>query len=359
MKKSLYFTPGPAQLYPTVIKHFQKGFDLQIPSISHRGKQFSEIFADAATGLKKLLLIPDDYHIFFVGSATEAMERTIQNCVEKYSWHFVNGSFSKRFFVTAEELGKQPLSSTVDSGLGFDFKHIAIPDKTELICFTHNETSTGVMLPTKEIEKMAKHYTDMLVAVDIVSSVPYVDLDYRLLDVVFFSVQKGFGLPAGLGVMIVSPRAIEKSEKLLEKGISVGSYRGFSSLLAFANKNQTLETPPVLEMYVLGKVIKDMQRKGIEVIRKETDEKAEMLYDFFDHSDVFSAVIRDKKFRSRTVILADIQKVKGNLEKILLQKGFIVGSGYGIHKNTQIRIANFPTHSISDMKRLIKALKAV
>src|SRR6185437_3618979 len=212
--KKIFFTPGPSQIYPTAYTYFQNGFKENIPSISHRSKGFQEIYQNLEMGIKKLLGIPKEYHIFIVGSGTEAMERTIQNCVERYSFHFVNGSFSKRFFTTANELGKNPEMHEVALGQGFDFPNIVIPKKTELLCFTHNETSAGVMTPAKEIENIAKKHPEKLVAVDTVSSSPYVDLQYRLLDVVFFSVQKLFGLPAGMGIMIVSPRAIKKAESL-------------------------------------------------------------------------------------------------------------------------------------------------
>ena len=357
--KTIYFTPGPAELYPTTISHFQKGFSAHIASISHRGKKFQEIYQELETDLKKLLTIPKDYHVFIIGSGTEAMERTVQNCVEKYSFHFVNGSFSKRFFTAAKELGKNPTSFEVPFGKGFDFNNVIIPKKTELICFTYNETSTGVMIPAGEIEGIAQKYPDTLVVVDTVSSAPYSDINYRLLDVVFFSVQKGFGLPSGLGVMIISPRAIRKSEEIAKKGMSVGSYHSFATLLQFAQKYQTPETPPVMEMYVLGKVIQDMQKMGIRKIRKETEEKAKLLYEFLDASDTFSAFIKGKNFRSQTIIVVDIQKAKKNVKKMLAEKGFIVGSGYGANKETQIRIANFPTHTVKDVRRLINELKSM
>jgi phosphoserine aminotransferase len=355
--KKLYFTPGPSELYPTIHKHFQKSLQTQIGSISHRSLQFQEIYQDLVSGLKELLTIPDDYHIFVVGSGTEAMERTIQNCVEKYSFHFVNGSFSKRFFLMAADLHKKPQSNEVPFGQGFSFRKITIPNETELICFTHNETSSGVMIPAKEIESIAKNHPDKLIAVDIVSSVPYVDLDYKLTDVVFFSVQKGFGLPAGLGVMIVSPRAIKKAQALEQKKINIGSYHSFPKLLHYAQKQQTHETPPLLAMYLLGKVIKDMQKKGIVRIRKETDQKAKLLYDFLDQENILTAFVKEKNWRSQTVIVADIQKAKKDVKKLLAKKGFIVGNGYGKNKNTQIRIANFPAHSVQEVKRLIKELR--
>jgi phosphoserine aminotransferase len=357
--KKIYFTPGPSELYPTVPKHFHNSLKTQIGSISHRSLQFQQIYQELVISLKKLLMIPDEYHIFIVGSGTEAMERTVQNCVETYSFHFVNGSFSKRFFIMAKELDKNPEKSEVPIGQGFDFKKITIPKSPELICFTQNETSSGVIIPVKEIAAIAKKHPDALIAVDIVSSVPYVDLDYKLLDIVFFSVQKGFGLPAGLGVIVVSPRAIEKAKLLEQKEVNIGSYHSFPKLLHYAQKQQTHETPPLLAMYLLGKVINDMQKKGIDKIRMETEQKAKLLYDFLAGSEKLSLFIKEKKWRSQTVIVADIQKVKKDVKKILAKKGFIVGSGYGENKHTQIRIANFPAHSVKDVKRLIKELKIV
>lgn len=370
--RKIYFTPGPSQLFPTVIDHFNKAFEENIASTSHRSKQFQEMYQNITDDLKKLLQIPKDYQIFIVGSGTEAIERTIQNCVEKYSFHFVNGSFSKRFFTMSEELGKKPEKYEVAFGEGFTVsdnvhskKNVSknlidqiVPKRTELICFTHNESSTGVMTPFVQIENIAKKFPDTLIAVDIVSSVPYADLKYKMLDVVFFSVQKGFGLPAGLGVIIVSPRAIKKAKKILQKKKSIGSYHAFPTMFEFANKNLTYETPPVLEMYIFGKVIADMLTIGIDNIRLETEKKASVLYDFLDTNKSFSPYVLVPQFRSQTIIVVDITKTKTDIKKVLSEKGIIVGSGYGKQKDTHIRIANFPTHSIESIQRLIKQLKA-
>src|SRR5258706_11076525 len=97
----IYFTPGPSQLYPTVRKHIDEALAEDIGSISHRGKKFEELFSQTVTNLRMLLKVPQTRRIFFLSSGTEAMERVIENCVKKESFHFVNGSFSKRFFDTA------------------------------------------------------------------------------------------------------------------------------------------------------------------------------------------------------------------------------------------------------------------
>ena len=117
-----------------------------------------------------------------------------------------------------------------------------------------------------------------LLVVDAVSSLPYPDFDYSQLDSVFFSVQKGFGLPAGLGVWMVNEKCIAKAESLLSKGISIGSYHNIPSLQSHAVKYQTPETPNVLGIYLLSKVVGDMVRRGI---RHDYERKQNIKQHFF------------------------------------------------------------------------------
>jgi phosphoserine aminotransferase len=352
----VFFTPGPAQLYPTTKKHVQTALDTDICSISHRSKLFQEIFSTTIANIKKLFNIPKDYHVFFLSSGTEAMALTILNCVNKESFHFVNGSFSKRFFIIAQELRKQPKKMEVDFGKGFDLSNVNIPESAEVVCFTHNETSTGVFTPLEEVYPLRERYPDKLFALDIVSSAPYANIDFAKFDCVFFSVQKGFGLPAGLGVIALSPRAMKKAIDLHEKGINIGSYHNFPILLHYAKKNQTHETPPVLQIYLLGKVLEDMLEKGIANIRQETDAKAKVLYDFFDNHPRWSVFVKEKKFRSPTVITVHTGDETAKIKLFLTEKGMPVGGGYGVHKETQIRIANFPTHTMKQMQELLTLL---
>ena len=354
--KNIYFTPGPSHLYPTVKQHIRQALDEDIPSLSHRSEKFHTIVKSVYDRLRDLLHIPADYQIFFVASGTEAMERILQNCVNESSFHFVNGSFSKRFYQTALELKKQAVAHTVAVGEAFDFAKVTIPN-TELIAFTHNETSAGTAIPLDDIYRIAKSHPDSLTVVDIVSSVPYVNLDYSKLDCVFFSVQKGFGLPAGLGVLIISPRALQKGMQRAKNGGDVGSYHRFETMYVQAQKYQTIETPNVLDIYLLSNVISDMLQKGITVIRKETDKKAALLYTFFDSHNSLRPLVKEKAFRSNTVIVVETPKGSKPILDTLKQQGFIVGAGYRELKEKQIRIANFPATSQSEVQKLITAIK--
>jgi len=205
---NIFFTPGPSQLYPTVKKHLLYALRENIPSISHRGQRFQEIYEGTVSGLRQLLNIPDSHRVYFLTSGTEAMERCVENCVEKESFHLVNGSFSKRFYNTALELRKKSQIHEVAPGAGFALSDITISKHTELICVTQNETSTGVQVPMSDVYRLKKQYPDKLIALDIVSSAPYVNVDFKKVDLVFFSVQKGFGF----GSYYCEPRCIRKSK---------------------------------------------------------------------------------------------------------------------------------------------------
>ncbi|MDD2822460.1 MAG: aminotransferase class V-fold PLP-dependent enzyme [Candidatus Daviesbacteria bacterium] len=354
--KNIYFTLGPSQLFPGVEGFVKKALSEDILSLFHRSPKGQDIYQSATENLKILLNIPKDFHIFFLSSSTEAMEKILENCVEKNSFHFINGAFSERFYETATELKKKPLFLKAPLGEGFDFTKVKIPSNTEVICFTQNETSTGVALNPNDIYRFKKLHPQKLIAVDIVSSIPTIDLDYSMIDLSFFSVQKGFGLPAGLAVLIVSPQAFKKAMELKNKGLNIGSYHNFANLQHYALNNQTMETPNVLGLYLLNKVVTKMLKIGIKSIKQHTDKKAKLLYDFFDSDKRFEPFVKDKNLRSKTVIVINVQTDSQQIAEKLATNGIIIGTGYKQLKSSQIRIANFPAHNLKDIKKLIANL---
>jgi phosphoserine aminotransferase len=282
------------------------------------------------------------------------MERIIENCAEKHSFHFVNGEFSKRFFATAQELKKYPQKIEINPIEEFDFDK-GMPADTELICFTQNETSTGACVSMERICKVKKENPEKLMAVDIVSSVPYVNVDYSLVDCAFFSVQKGFGMPSGLGVIVANEKTIEKSKSLAKKNLSIGSYHSFISLADSAKKSQTPETPNVLGIFLLGKIAEELNEKGISHIRKETEEKADAIYNFFDNHDSYRPFVKNKNIRSKTVIAINADDSQKTIKR-LAEHNFIVGAGYKDYRDRQIRIANFPMHRLKDVENMLSLI---
>jgi phosphoserine aminotransferase len=356
--KTTFLTPGPSELYFTVEDHLRVAMRENVCSISHRSKQFETIFSHAVSELRTLLQIPENFHIVFTSSANETWERLLQNCVEKESFHLVNGSFSKKFFSFSEDLGLDSTKHEVDFGQGFDMDSVEVPESAELICAIANETSSGVMTPMAEIAKLKERYPDKLLAVDVVSAIPFFQPDFSKVDSIYFSVQKGMGLPAGLGVWIFNEKCVEKSEQIRAKGKSTGTYHSISALLGKSKNNQTPETPNILGIYLLGKICEDMNRKTVEMIRQETIYKSALIYGLLERNKNLEPFITDEKQRSKTVLVANLLNgTSSELIAKLKESNIEIGSGYGKYKESQIRIANFPTHSKEIFEKLYDLLE--
>lgn len=350
MSNKIYFTPGPTQLFYTVAEHIKSALKNDIGSISHRSKAFEAVFQETRENLTELLNLPDGYEIYFTGSANEVWERIIQNLVEKSSHHFVNGSFANKFYSFAKQYY---LSSTIsESEPGKAFNDLTIPDDAELISCTLNETSIGYQFPLADIYTLREQHPDKLIAIDGVSAFPCINLDFSKIDTAYFSVQKSFGLPSGLGVWIVNEAAIEKAQMLEASGAHTGSYHRLSELRKYGIKNQTPETPNTFSIYLLGKIVKDMLDRGIQNIQNETIYKSTLLYQTLDSHPNFEPFVSEKANRSKTVIVSNCKEENNVIIDNFVQKGWVLGSGYGSFSDKHIRIANFPMHSKEQIEQL-------
>ncbi len=358
MSHQTFLTPGPSALYPSFEKHLRTALDAQIPSISHRGKKFQSIYRETFEALQELFSLPEEYAVLFCGSANEIWERLLMNCVEKHSFHLVNGAFSKKFYQFSQQLHLQSGQQTAAFGAGFELENTQIPKDTELLALTHNETSAGVIMPEEVIHQLATQNPDALTVVDMVSSAPYPQLDFRKIDSAYFSVQKAFGMPAGLGVWLVNKACLAKAEEIEKniEGRSTGTYHRLTHLWETFEKFETPETPNVLGIYLLGKIAQDMLQKGRDTIRKETDLKANMLYDFVEKKEGLEIFVQNPAHRSPTVIVVNTATESSKIIQKIAAKGFEIGSGYGEYKNKQIRIANFPATSVAQIEEFIKVL---
>ena len=355
MKGTTTFAVGPSQIYFTVEDHIRQAFREGIPSISHRSPEFENIFRSTTESIRALLNVPSDFYLFFTSSATEVWERASQNLIDKTSYHFVNGSFSQRFYETAMQLDKKATAYVVDTGKGFESPEA--PDGTELIAMIANETSTGVTTGNDFIAQVRQKNPKALIIVDAVSALPYQDIDFTVIDSCYVSVQKGFGLPAGLGVWMVNERCIAKAEELKSKGKNIGTYHSIPSYLTNAKKNQTPETPNVLGIYLLSKVLEDFLRRGIGIIRKETEYKAAILYYALENHSLLKPGVEEKKWRSKTSIAVDTGSWTEKLRVYLEAHHLIPGEGDGPFKKTQLRFGNFPAHSKEVYEKLVDRIQ--
>ncbi len=342
--KHIFFTVGPAQIHPIYASIMQQALQAQIGSISHRSKTFMAIYEDADMHLRTLMNIPNTHAILFAGSASELWERILLNTVQQHSFHFINGEFSQKFFNYAKALNKQSEHLTIENGNGF-LGNLEVPDNTELICTTQNETSTGVRWQTEQLKVLKEKYPNKLLCTDIVSSAPLQEVDFNFMDMAFFSVQKAFGMPAGLGVWIVNKNILEKAKAIKKSGISIGAHQTLEAYLKNYENWQTPSTPNVMAIYCLGKIAEWYNANNFAALKKELFVRMDNLYEALSNSNVFTPLVVDKNSRSRTIAVFNTSKPAAQIIEAAKHTGLILGSGYGSLKEYQIRVGNFPAIS--------------
>ena len=356
MKKPFNFTfaVGPTQISTPVKKDIEYAAQNNLLSISHRGKEFTEISKNTIDALRNLYNVPEDYHIFFTSSATECWEICARNLVEKEAYAFVAGHFSGAFSKCLTSWGKTCHINEVNWGEINNLNEAEIPKSAELITLCHNETSTGVCLTMPQIEALQKRYPGKLIAVDVTSSIGACHLNIELADVWYFSVQKGFGLPSGLGVIFVGPRAMEKSKQLLDEKHPQGFFNFANMEKQMANgKFQTIPTPNILGIYLLGEQCNRFIKSGFEHTVKHIEDRANDLYTFFNNHPQTKPFVTNKNARSPYSLC--IYVGSENLEyykKVAAQKGVQLGGGYGPLKEDHMRVANYPAIADADIETL-------
>lgn len=348
-----YFTVGPSAIYPKVDEWCQEFFNSGWGAISHRSSTFKDIYKQLDSELRILINIPSSHAIFVASSGSEIMERILQNCVQKESFHFVNGSFSKKFYTYAQRLGIKAEKLEVEFGKGF-LELPDIPSSSELICLTHNETSTGIKTSEEFIHKVKIKNPDKIVVVDTVSSAPLVQLDFKLIDICFFSSQKAFGLPAGLGIFIINQNLAQRLAAE-EINLGKGAHNTLADYLLNYKDFQTPSTPNVLGVYLMSKVAESMNQIGRDQLIQDLLAKKKKLHEIFTNNP-YLKLVNDNVHGSDTVIVTEFLKEK-NLVKELLRKNQIVySSGYGPFIDTQLRFSNFPANTWEDILFLEKVL---
>jgi phosphoserine aminotransferase len=326
------FYPGPAKVYPAVADYAAEAIRTGIVSKNHRSTEFMNIVQETTRLLRDKLDIPADYHVALVSSATECWEIVAQSLTKKTTLHPTAGAFGEKWREYAHRI--RPYT-----GLG----------EVDILCVVQNETSNGSQVSMTQLQQW-RNQCPYLIAVDAVSSMAGIALDWQLADVWFASVQKCFGLPAGLAVFIYSPDALRRAEAINERD-------HYNSLL-FMHENfqkfQTPYTPNGLGIYCLMRVL--AQLPPIADVDAQTKRRAADWYRFFEDEladSPLSVLIDNKEMRSDTVIAisgaaADIAAVK----KAASAAGITLGNGYGTWKDTTFRIANFPAITDAEIEQL-------
>ena len=340
------FIPGPTHVVDEILEA------MAVPMIGHRDKLYSDLHGQVVTKLKKFL--QTNGHIYLsTSSSTGMMEGSIRNCVNNKVLMTDCGAFSKRWAQIATLNGKEIDLIKVEMGQATTPEMVdeyLSKGGFEAVCITHNETSTGVMNPIKEIGALVKEkYPDVLVLVDAVSSMAGTEIkvDEWGLDVVLAGTQKAFALPPGLCVVTVSEKAFQRSLDVENRGF----YFNFEELEKKAIKNQTPATPAISIINALNVQMDRIFKEGVEARFQRHLDMAEHVRSWTRKN---FALYSDENYLSPTVTnvhnTREIDVVNLNAE--LAKRGAMLSNGYGDLKGKCFRIAHMGDLQVADVQWL-------
>ncbi|MBA9075538.1 MULTISPECIES: aminotransferase class V-fold PLP-dependent enzyme [Rufibacter] len=333
----LNFYPGPSKVYPQIRDFMVMAYDEGLLSIPHRSERFVHMMRELVGLLRKKLNIPQDYYLFFTSSATECWEIITQSLTPHKSLHLYNGAFGEKWGQYARRLRPDCYSQSFGVNDVLDVPNIPVEDDTDVICVTQNETSNGTQVSMETLLKLQNQFKDPLLAVDATSSMAGLNLKFIRADIWFASVQKCFGLPAGMAVLVCSPRTVQRAKALNDK-------KHYNSLVFLYEKMlnyQTGHTPNVLNLYLMRQMLERLPL--IKQVDQQLVKRSQELYSFFEELTEVQLLVENPEVRSQTVLAVQgTGKQILEIKKNAAAQGITLGNGYGDWAKNTFRIANFP-----------------
>jgi predicted phosphoserine aminotransferase len=345
------FVPGPVDVDPEVAAQQTKKM------VAHRSKEFETIFRSASE--KAQALFGTQYRVLIsASSGTGLQEAAVRNLVKDRVLSCVNGAFSKRWYEVATTNGKAVDKLDVEWGTPVTPEKVAEAlqqEKYDTITVVHNETSTGLQNPIKEIAQAVHEVSpDTLICVDTVSSLGGVnfEMDAWGLDFVLTSSQKALALPPGLSLAAVSDRAMARAEEVPNRGW----YFDILRLEKHRLKDSTPATPAIGLIYALDFQMDRILQETIPGRAARHDGMRQRV-EAWALANGFGMYAQEG-YRSQTVsCITNTKNVDiSALNKFLEEHGMRISNGYGDLKNKTFRIAHMGEINMEDVNTLLAAM---
>src|SRR5207302_802351 len=190
--------PGPTPLPERVVRSMNR------PMIDHRGPEFAAILVEITAGAKRVFKTKNDL-LLLTSSGTGGLESAVANLISPGDEVVAAlcGNFGELFAALASAYGAEVGRLEFEWGRPVDPDDLAVVlerhSKAKVVLLTHNETSTGLTNPLRELARVARK-ADRIVVVDGVSSISSIDIETDAwgIDVAVSGSQKGWMAPAGL-----------------------------------------------------------------------------------------------------------------------------------------------------------------
>ena len=342
--------PGPTPLPERVVRSMHR------PMIDHRGPEFAAILSEIIAGAKRVFKTNHDL-LLLTSSGTGGLESAVANLVSPGDEVVVAlcGNFGERFAALAAAYGADVVRLEFEWGKPVDPDDLEVVlqrhPKARVVLLTHNETSTGLTNPLRELARVA-HSADRLVVVDGVSSISSIDIETDAwgVDVAVSGSQKGWMAPPGLALVSVSERAWVQQAK----SRSPRFYFDWKEAKTWAEKGMTPFTPAVPVAFAMQEGLHMLEEEGLSNVYERHARLARATQAGLEALG-FQLFARDG-YRSNTVTSAlpppglDV----GALRKLIDEKyGVVIAGGQGKMTGKMVRVGHLGAVAEGDVVQVI------
>lgn len=319
MARLFNFSAGPAVLPKEVLEQAQQemldwhGSGMSVMEMSHRGKEFVSIAAEAEADLRELMAIPANYKVLFLqGGASSQFAMVPMNLLRgKTSADYINtGMWSKKAIGEAKTFCQVNVAASSEKE---NYTHIPpfpqwkLDKNAAFVHYTPNETIGGVEF------HWIPETGDVPLVADLSSTILSRPIDISRFGVIYAGAQKNIG-PAGLTVVIIRDDLI---------GQPIKSTPSMFDYKIHAENGSMYNTPPTHAWYLAGLVFKWLKRRGGMTAMAETNKrKAEKLYAVIDASGFYANPV---EVASRSRMNVPFTIAKKELESKFLSEAATAG----------------------------------
>jgi aspartate aminotransferase-like enzyme len=345
------FVPGPVDVDPNVLAA------QTLAMLPHRSMEFEAIFHRVEAKARKVFETGNRVFIT-ASSGTGLQEAAVRNFAQARVLNCTNGAFGNRWHDVTRSNGKQADKLDVTWGEPITPERVAEALKGgdyEILTVVHNETSTGLQNPVDEIAAVVREISpETLICVDAVSSLSgsKIETDAWGLDFVLTSSQKALAIPPGLGLAATSDRALEKAEKVENRGW----YFDLVRMEKHRTKNSTPATPATSLINALDFQLDRILAEGVET-RFERHTTMATRVRSWALARGFGLFAADG-YRSNTVTaVVNSREVDfAAMNTYLMERDMRLANGYGALKDKTFRIAHMGELTMDDIDKLLDAM---
>ena len=356
------FGSGPSKVRPEAVEALaaESGRFL---GTSHRQKTVKAVVGSLRQGLADLFSLPDDYVVTLGNGGTTCFwDAATFGLIERKSQHLSFGEFSSKFATAATDAPHLDAPEIIPSDVGTHPDPVA-RDDVDLYALTHNETSTGVMMPiVRPAGAALPEQGGGLVAVDATSGAGGLPVDPDQFDAYYFAPQKCFGSDGGLWVALLSPAAQDRIARIAATQRWVPASMDLTIALDNSKLDQTYNTPALATLFLFDNQVTWFNKQGgLEFSTGRCDRSAEILYTWAENSDFATPFVTRVQDRSHVVGTIDfVDSVDAAaVAKVLRANGIVDTEPYRKLGRNQLRIAMFPAIDPDDVASLCACINYV